>query len=90
MLEAMACGCPVTASDISTTKEFAGDATLMFDATDVDAIAGAMRQFASDPALRVSCVAKGLIKAEAYAPKEIAGKLLAAYRSTVPKRAVNR
>jgi glycosyltransferase involved in cell wall biosynthesis len=89
VLEAMACGCPVTASDISTTKEFAGDATLMFDATNVDAIASAMRRFASDSALRVSCAAKGLIKAEAYAPKEIAGKLLAAYRSTVPERAVN-
>jgi hypothetical protein len=61
----------------------------MFDATNVDAIASAMRRFASDSALRVSCVAKGLIKAEAYAPKEIAGKLLAAYRSTVPERAVN-
>jgi alpha-1,3-rhamnosyl/mannosyltransferase len=90
LLEAMACGCPVAASDISTTKEFAGDAALTFDATNVDAIAGAMQQFAADPALRESCAAKGLIEAEAYSPRKIAGKLLAAYRNAVPRQAVNR
>jgi glycosyltransferase involved in cell wall biosynthesis len=89
VLEAMACGCPVTASDINTTKEFGGDATPMFDATSVDAIAGAMRQFFEDPALRESCSTKGLIKAEQYSSKTIAGRLLTAYRHSVPKQIVN-
>lgn len=80
ILEAMACGCPVTASDINTTREFAGDSALMFDATRVESIAGAMLRFAADPGLRESCAAKGAIKAKEYSPKIIAGKLLAAYR----------
>jgi glycosyltransferase involved in cell wall biosynthesis len=90
VLEAMACGCPVIASDISTTREFAGDATLMFDATNVDSIYGAMMHFISNPLLRESCAAKGLMVAEAYSPRKIVGKLLMAYRNAVTRQAVNR
>jgi len=80
VLEAMACGCPVTASDIMTTKEFAGDAALMFDAANVDAIVRAMLRFLADPALRESCSTKGRLKAEQYSSRNTAGRLLAAYR----------
>lgn len=80
VLEAMACGCPVAASDITTTREFAGDAALTFDATNADAIVGAMQQFLSSPALRESCSNKGLMKAEQYSSNNTAGRLLAAYR----------
>lgn len=86
LLEAMACGCPVAASDISTTLEFAGDAVLKFDATNVDAIAYAMKQFVIDPALRETCAAKGLIKVLEYSSRKIAVKLQAAYLDAASRR----
>jgi glycosyltransferase involved in cell wall biosynthesis len=85
VLEAMACGCPVLASDIDTTREFAGDAAMTFDANDVGAIANAMSQFAANTKLRESCAARGLIKAKEYSSRKVAGTLLAAYRSIEPR-----
>jgi glycosyltransferase involved in cell wall biosynthesis len=85
VLEAMACGCPVIASDINTTKEFAGDAALMFDAANVDAITCAMEQFYVDTALRESCAAKGLLKAEQYSSINVAERLRALYEKLSTK-----
>ncbi len=42
VLEAMACGCPVAASNAGAIPEVAGDAAVLFDPTDVDAMAAAM------------------------------------------------
>jgi glycosyltransferase involved in cell wall biosynthesis len=42
LMEALACGCPAVASDIPTTREFAGDAAPRFDPLDVESIAGCM------------------------------------------------
>ncbi len=41
-LEAMACGCPVAASSAGAIPEVCGDAAVLFDPTDVDAMAAAM------------------------------------------------
>ena len=86
VLEAMACGCPVVASNIDTTREFAGDAALTFDPTDVDAIAATMLRFVSDRRLRESCVRRGLIKATKYSANHIAGRLLSAYRNAISRQ----
>lgn len=51
-LEAMASGCPVITADRYGTREIAGRAALLVDPYSVDAIAGAMRSVAGDPALR--------------------------------------
>jgi len=45
VMEAMACGCPVVASNIQTTKEFATDAAILFDPTSVESICNAMESF---------------------------------------------
>jgi glycosyltransferase involved in cell wall biosynthesis len=42
VLEAMACGCPVAASNAGAIPEVAGDAAVLFDPNDVDAMANAM------------------------------------------------
>ena len=51
-LEAMACGCPVAASDLTAISEVCGDAALLFDPTDADAIAAAIKQVTTDGELR--------------------------------------
>ena len=86
VLEAMACGCPLTASDILTTREFAGDDVLMFDATDVGSIARAMHQFASDTSLRRASANKGILRAEQYSPQSSVKRLRKAYDKAVQKR----
>jgi glycosyltransferase involved in cell wall biosynthesis len=42
VLEAMACGCPVVTSSVSSLPEVAGDAALLVDPTDVTALADAV------------------------------------------------
>jgi glycosyltransferase involved in cell wall biosynthesis len=79
LLEAMACGCPAVASDIPTTREFAGEAALIFDPMSVDAIAEAMAIMAGNADLRTRYRAMGIEKARELAPDNVAAKLLQAY-----------
>jgi len=48
-LEALACGCPVVSSNASSLPEIVGDAALLFDPRDEQALANAMRQALNDP-----------------------------------------
>ena len=50
-LEAMACGCPVVASQATAIPETVGDAAILVDATSVAALADAMGRALNDPAL---------------------------------------
>lgn len=86
VLEAMACGCPLIASDIRTTREFAGDDAVMFEATDVHAIFRAMHQFASDPTLRDAIAKRGLVRSKKYLPEGSVTMLRKAYRAATSKR----
>jgi glycosyltransferase involved in cell wall biosynthesis len=51
ILEALACGAPVVASSRSSIPEVVGDAGLLCDPVDVDAIAVALRRVLGDPGL---------------------------------------
>jgi glycosyltransferase involved in cell wall biosynthesis len=66
VLEAMACGTPVVTSNVTALPEVAGDAALLVDPTSVEQIAGAMRQIASDTALRRQLRDKGLSQAARF------------------------
>ena len=59
VLEAGACGVPVITSNTSSLPEVAGDAALLVDPHDVDAIADAMFRIATDAELRAELDRRG-------------------------------
>jgi glycosyltransferase involved in cell wall biosynthesis len=63
LIEAMACGCPVAASDCSALPEVLGDAGLLFDPTDVDDIAAAIDWLVTDDVGREGAIQAGLARA---------------------------
>jgi glycosyltransferase involved in cell wall biosynthesis len=66
VLEAMACGCPVVCSDTTSLPEIAGDAALLIDPTNPDAIAEALARLLESPDLRGECVERGLHQAARF------------------------
>ena len=62
-LEAMACGCPVVASNNSSLPEVVGDAGILIDPYDVSGLARAMREVITNNGLREDMVARGLKQA---------------------------
>jgi glycosyltransferase involved in cell wall biosynthesis len=49
-LEAMACGCPVTCSNVASLPEVVGDAARLFDPTDAESIAAGVLDVLASPA----------------------------------------
>jgi glycosyltransferase involved in cell wall biosynthesis len=76
-LEAMACGCPVAASRVGGLPETCGDAAVLFDPWDPEAIAAGVEEALDRaPDLRV----RGLARAAAFTWEETARRHEAAYR----------
>ncbi len=65
-LEAMACGCPVIASDIPPLKEIYGDSAYYIDPYSDDNMSRGILTVFNDEALREELVPKGLIKSGEY------------------------
>jgi glycosyltransferase involved in cell wall biosynthesis len=64
--EAMACGCPVICSDVSSMPEVAGGAALLVDPTSVAQIGAALARVLTDAGLRERMVADGLRQAARF------------------------
>jgi glycosyltransferase involved in cell wall biosynthesis len=79
LLEAMACGTPVVTSVTSSLPELAGDAALLVEPTDVDAIATAMRRLLQDADLRRRLVAAGFEQGRKFTWEKAAAQLLGIY-----------
>lgn len=62
-LEAMACGCPVVTSCVSSLPEVVGDAALTVDPASEEELAGALGRVLSSEALRADLVRRGLERA---------------------------
>ena len=65
-LEAMACGTPVIGSNIAALIEVTGNAGLLVNPWDVEALARAMQQLASDVDLQADLRVKGLNRARSF------------------------
>ncbi|HEY77313.1 MAG TPA: glycosyltransferase family 4 protein [Thermoflexia bacterium] len=80
VLEAMACGVPVLCSNVSSLPEVAGDAAVIFDPTDPEAIADALLRVLGDADLRADLRDRGLRRARMFSWEQSARATLALYR----------
>ena len=78
-LEAMKCGVPVIVGNRTSLPEVVGDAGILVDPFDADAIAGAMNKLISDSNFRAELAARGLARAELFDWRETARQTLTVY-----------
>lgn len=80
VLEAMACGAPVVTSRTTALPEVAGDAALLVDPEDVDAIGEAIVRLVEDRGLRDRLRAKGFEHVKLFTWERAARSTMALYR----------
>jgi len=86
VIESMACAAPVLTSRASCLPEIAGDAALLVDPTDDDAIVAAMQQMIDDAPLRERLRAAGLTRSGSFRWDGAARLTLESYRKAVEDR----
>jgi glycosyltransferase involved in cell wall biosynthesis len=79
IVEAMACGLPVITSNRSSLPEVAGDAAVLVDPTDVEAISTAVCHIYKDSSYRQQLIERGLARAQLFQWKEAARQVAQAY-----------
>jgi glycosyltransferase involved in cell wall biosynthesis len=78
-LEAMACGTPVVASNVSAVPEVVGDAALQVSPLDVGALADAMERLLRDERLRADLRERGLKRAAEFSWEKAARRTAEVY-----------
>jgi len=78
-LEAMASGTPVVTSNVSSLPEVAGDAAVLVDPYDPEAIADGIYRVLTDDALRCDLRRKGLARARQFSWEDSARRVRAIY-----------
>ena len=85
-LEAMAVGTPAIVSNASAIPEIVGDAALLADPFDIDALARAMVIVVTTPGLRAELRERGFRRVAMFTPRAMGERALAAFRAAVPAR----
>lgn len=85
-LEAMSCGTPVVASNISATPEVLGDAAHYFNPERIDDMADKIEEVAMNQRLRLDLRKKGLERIKLYSWAENAKKTLAVIDEVLPDK----
>ena len=80
ILEAMDCETPVLTSEIGAMAEVAGDAAVLVDPTDTDAIAAGIERIATDESLRATLVEAGQQRIGQFTWAETAAGTVSVYR----------
>ena len=80
VLEAFRAGVPVACSNVTSLPEYAGNAALLFDPTDVASIADALRQMATNVALREELRQRGSERIRLFTWERTAKMYRALYR----------
>jgi glycosyltransferase involved in cell wall biosynthesis len=89
-LEAMQCGTPVIAGNRTSLPEVVGDAGLLVDPFDEDALAQALARMIDDSDFRARSRVKGLERARQFSWRETARLTLQAYKRAIGGRDVPR
>lgn len=76
IIEAMACGCPVVTSSVSSMPEVAGDAAFYVDPVSTESIKSALRQMINDDDLRNALARKGIVRRSAFSWDLTAARVL--------------
>jgi glycosyltransferase involved in cell wall biosynthesis len=79
-LEAMKCGAPVITGDRTSLPEVVGDAGLLVNPFDVDAIASAIQSIVTDSKVRSELKSRSLNRAQMFDWRETAQRTLEVYR----------
>lgn len=76
ILQAMACGTPITASGVTSIPEVAGDAALIFDPNSVKSIAGSLEEIIINEQLRKNLIVRGYKNIENFSWQKCARQTL--------------
>ena len=82
-LEAMACGCPVVVSNVSSLPEVCGDAAYYVDPTDAESIAGGIEKVLGDEELRQNMIERGFERAKLFSWEKAAKEHLKVFEEVV-------
>jgi glycosyltransferase involved in cell wall biosynthesis len=85
-LEAMACGAPVVASNVSSLPEVVGDAAILVNPENVFDIARGIRDVLLDDALREDMIRRGRLQASRFSWERTAGQVLEIYLEAAAER----
>ncbi|MDP2923091.1 MAG: glycosyltransferase family 1 protein [Candidatus Omnitrophota bacterium] len=83
LLEAMNCGVPIIASNVSSLPEIGGDAALYVDPYDETSIAKAMKKIAEDEQLKKQLIEKGFKRAKEFSWQKMAREILQIYNELI-------
>jgi glycosyltransferase involved in cell wall biosynthesis len=81
VIEALACGCPVLASNRSSLPEAVGDAGLLFNPDDINDLTEKIEKIINDNSLAENLIKKGKIRARQFTWKASADIIYQAYKS---------
>jgi glycosyltransferase involved in cell wall biosynthesis len=89
VLEAMACGTPVVASNTSSIPEVAGDAGILIDPQDAHGLTEVLTRVLADADLRAAMTTRGLARAKHFTWQRAAQETLELYHSVLqPKKRI--
>lgn len=85
VLEAMACGTPVIASNVCAIPEITGDAAILVDPYNIKEIASAITKVLDDKKLREDLVIKGIERTKCFSWEKCARETLEVYEEVYKK-----
>ena len=83
LVEAMATGCPVVCSNVTSTPEVVGDAALMFNPEDPEHIANKINDVLTDEGLREKLIVLGKDQAKKFSARNLAQRHLEVFNLAV-------